>query len=391
MTDFPENLQAARYLASQYWPYIASGLWSLTPVETKGLGTLAVDKYWRLYYDPDLKWNVKGCATVLYHEINHMLRSHSERAELQVNVDTKAWNIAADAEINDDISAEKNCVWPLKPVTPKDLKMPNGLFAEEYYQKMPVVKVTMNDCGSCAGGEKRPHELDGPANAGGKSDVPGLSQGEGELLKRHIANEVRAEASRGNVPDHLKRWAEALLNPKLDWRKLLRSQVKHSLADIAGKVDYTYRHPARRNIPQIIMPSLRAPVPNVAIVLDTSGSISGDTLTSALSEANGVLRACGLRDSVPVYVTDAQVHSAKKVWNASQIKLEGGGGTDMRLGIDAAMRGRPKPHLVIVFTDGYTPWPASQPNCKLIIALVGNSVDAANCPSYAKVVQVDTK
>jgi len=88
-------------------------------------------------------------------------------------------------------------------------------------------------------------------------------------------------------------------------------------------------------------------------------------------------------------VTDAAVHSAKKVFSVNQIELTGGGGTDMRIGMDKAMSSKEKPHLLIILTDGFTPWPSDAPKAKVIIALIGSSIDVSSCPSYAKVVKVD--
>ena len=392
MTEVPENLQAARLLCATNWPYLSAGLWALYPIETKGLGTYGVDKWWRLYYDPDLKWDVKGIATVLYHEMNHLLRNHCQRAELIPELDARAWNICADAEINDDVSKEAKIKWPIEPVMPlTTLKQPEGLMAEEYYAHLPKVtlQIASMDCGSCTGGEKRPHEMDGPAQAGGKGKEPGISEGEGELIRHHVANEIRnaASTSRGDVPEHLKRWAELILNPKVDWRKVLRAQVTHSLADIAGKVDYTYKYPARRAaaVPRFILPAMRQPVPKVALVLDTSGSMGQKELDSIIGEVGGILKACGQREAMRVFVTDAAVHSAKKIWRTGQIELSGGGGTDMRVGISAALKD--KPHLIVVLTDGYTPWPDTAIRAKLVIGLIGNA-DTATCPAYAKVVRI---
>jgi predicted metal-dependent peptidase len=399
--QIPETLMAARLLCATQWPYLSAGLWALHPVERKGLGTYAVDKWWRMYFDPDLKatidaqgnssgWDVKGIATVLYHEINHLLRNHPERAELITELDARAWNICGDAEINDDLTNESKCKWPIEPVTPKSLKQPDNLLAEEYYANLPkvTIKVVLQDCGSCAGGPKREHELDGPAKASGTSDVPGVTAGEGDLIRQHIANEIKSSQSQGDIPDHLKRWAETFLNPRVDWRKVLRAQVKHSLADIAGKVDYTYKYPSRRAaaMPRFILPAMRAPAPKVSVVIDTSGSMGNDLLSKCVAEIGGILRACGQKDALRVFVTDATVHSAKKIWKPSQIDLMGGGGTDMRVGITAALKD--KPHLIVVLTDGYTPWPESPVRAKLIVALVGEA-KVETCPTYAKVVRID--
>lgn len=39
----------------------------------------------------------------------------------------------------------------------------------------------------------------------------------------------------------------------------------------------------------------------------------------------------------------------------------GGGGTDMRVGLQVAAQARPRFDLVITMTDGDTPWPESPP------------------------------
>ena len=50
-----DSLKIARTRAAEDRPYLASALWNLVPVERKGLGTMATDSSWRLYYDPELK------------------------------------------------------------------------------------------------------------------------------------------------------------------------------------------------------------------------------------------------------------------------------------------------------------------------------------------------
>ena len=40
----------------------------------------------------------------------------------------------------------------------------------------------------------------------------------------------------------------------------------------------------------------------------------------------------------------------------------------MRVGIRAASRQRPRPDLIVVFTDGDTPWPETPPPASAVIA-----------------------
>ena len=68
---------------------------------------------------------------------------------------------------------------------------------------------------------------------------------------------------------------------------------------------------------------------------------------------------------------DAQVHAVKRVSRASQIELLGGGGTDMGEGIAQALSLKPRPSVIVVLTDGFTPWPAGAPRgAKVIVGLL---------------------
>jgi predicted metal-dependent peptidase len=110
-------------------------------------------------------------------------------------------------------------------------------------------------------------------------------------------------------------------------------------------------------------------VPNVAIVVDTSGSIDDTLLARALGEVDGALRGLGVSDAaVTLLACDAAVQTVERVRSARDARLAGGGGTDMRAGIATASSQRPRPDLIVVFTDGYTPWPDQPPPGSAVIA-----------------------
>jgi len=112
----------------------------------------------------------------------------------------------------------------------------------------------------------------------------------------------------------------------------------------------------------VLLASLERPVPDVAIVCDTSGSMTGDLLGRALIEVEALLTRVGLRQTnVRVLACDAEVQSVRRVSRASQVELLGGGGTDMGEGITQAVALRPRPSIVVVLTDGFTPWPEAAP------------------------------
>ncbi|MEM2615663.1 MAG: VWA-like domain-containing protein [Thermoplasmatales archaeon] len=178
----------------------------------------------------------------------------------------------------------------------------------------------------------------------------------------------------------------------MDWRRELASAIRHAISDVAGAVDYSYRKPSRRQGQvgngKVIFPSLRRPVPSVAVVVDTSGSISDEMLAQALAEISGILRGLGQREGVHVLAVDAAVQSCRRVFRPEQVQLTGGGGTDMRVGLAAAEKLRPTPQVCIVVTDGYTPWPDRPPQrMKVIIVLTGDG----KSPEWARTVKIDRR
>jgi predicted metal-dependent peptidase len=137
----------------------------------------------------------------------------------------------------------------------------------------------------------------------------------------------------------------------------------------------------------VVLPALRRPVPDIAVVCDTSGSMSDDLLAMALAEVEGLLRAVGLARQLRVLACDAAVGPVRRVSSARQVELVGGGGTDMGAGIAAASLLRPRPAITVVLTDGFTPWPGEPPRgMRVVVGLLGD--DAPEAPDWARAVRV---
>jgi predicted metal-dependent peptidase len=99
-------------------------------------------------------------------------------------------------------------------------------------------------------------------------------------------------------------------------------------------------------------------LPEVAIVCDTSGSMDEPLLAQALAEIDAIVSRAGLRATgVAALAVDTAVHASRRIRRAADVSLAGGGGTDMGVGIMAALARRPRPEVVVVLTDGFTPWP----------------------------------
>lgn len=389
-----EALLAARSKVALQKPYFGSALWALKFVEVRGFakkykaaGHIAVDKYWRIYYDPDVigEWPLKVRMGALVHELSHVLRRHDRRAWMHgVGPENfLTWNVCADAEIDDDIQKDDKLELPEGAITPKTLKMPEGLTAEEYYDNLPKkhIKVCVS-CGSGAHGQTQPWEKE----AEGRAKVEAH---EAEAISRMVAERIKEEKNKGDIPAGWQRWAESYANPRVDWRKELASSIRRAAGDVRGLVDYSYRFPNRRQAAygNIVMPAMVKPDPNISIVADTSGSMGEEDLSMALGEIKGILSAMGNR-SARFYAVDAEVHVAKRIQTIHHVEFKGGGGTSMPVGIERAMKDRPKPDVIVVITDGYTDWMESGPSCKLIACIVNEEMEG---PDYAKTINIPPK
>jgi len=384
-----EKLQAARANLCSRRPYLATALYAMAVIKEPSVYTMAVDKYWRLYYSPDalLKWSIEEIAGILYHEILHLLREHPMR--LESLKPSKVANIAADMEINDDLEDEK-IILPEGCVYPKTFSFRDKLTAEEYFEKLKDNAKTASvktfagagDCGSCADGEQRKWEQPAPT-----SGEQGVSHAMGEILIKDIAKQI--SETQGDVPGHLKRWAgEKLLTPKVKWEKELAAHVRKALAITAGSEDYSYSRASRRsanNDDGIIFPAMTKHLPEIAVVVDTSGSMSQDDLNSVLAEVSGMIKKCCSKQGLTVLAVDAALNSSQKVFSAKNINLIGGGGTDMGLGIQEALKLKPRPHVIIVLTDGYTGW-LEKPPVQIIVGLIGKGPKA---PDWAKTITIN--
>jgi predicted metal-dependent peptidase len=384
------GLAAGRLWAASHFPYLASGLFGAQVLAKPGIATVAVDEGWRMHADPELTvtWAPAQLGSVLVHHVSHLLRAHGERA-LAAGItpdDARTWIRGADAEINDDL-VPAGLELPGRPILPGDLGAEDGLLAEQYFtagredadtQAQPDWDL---DCGSGADGWGRGWDASGP---------PALSPWQARLLCRQVAQDcVRHAREAGNVPAGLLRWAEQALQPAVDWRRVLAAELRRAVADTAGAVDYSYRRPSRRAsvAGSVVLPALRRPVPEVAVVCDTSGSMTEDLLAAALAEVEGLLRSLGLARQVRVLACDTAVGPARRVTSARQVQLVGGGGTDMGAGIAASAALRPRPAVTVVLTDGFTPWPDRPPRgTRVVVALLGD--EAPDGPDWARAVRV---
>ncbi|RHW25409.1 hypothetical protein D0Z08_19470 [Nocardioides immobilis] len=366
-------------------PYLATALYALVPVASGEVRTMTVDERWRLYVNPG--WydatSVPDVGRELVHLVWHLLGDHADRAR-SIHVDAttaRFWRDATDVTVSATLGPDRLAPEALPNVL--SLRLAPGLTSEEYYavlSRLPPSDGTGggelgpdDGCGSGADGVPRSNELPPDAEAG--LDHPDVR----EIRRRVAIDYLDGAKRRCRAPGDAWRWAQHILEPRIAWEPLLAQAVRRAVGWPAGRGDYTYTRPSRRSssVKGIVLPGMRRPVPRVAMVIDTSGSVDDQLLARALGEVDGALLALDVAGGdVTVYSCDAAVHTVQQVRRARDAKLAGGGGTDLRVGLAAADAERPRPEVVVVFTDGYTPWPRQPPiGSTVIVALLGREGD----------------
>lgn len=300
---------------------------------------------------------------VLVHEVMHCSNAHFARVGAR---NMQLANIAMDLAINPFI-VECGLKLPKQACIPgekifKDL--PKGLNFEHYYN---LLLKEMGKQGTAAD----------PGGCGGVVMGTGPSSGdEAETAKAEaewkVATSQAAEAAkvRGKLPGCIDRYAAEAAMPKVDWKAALREFVtKHA------KNDYSWSRPNRRFISQgLYLPGLHGEdIGDIAIAIDTSGSVNSEMLSAFAGELNGIAESYACKMTI-IYcdaaINKVEEHEAR----GEPIKLVavGGGGTSHVPVFDYIEKMSEQPVCIVCLTDLYTSFPKEIPGVPVLWAIYGN-------------------
>ncbi len=165
---------------------------------------------------------------------------------------------------------------------------------------------------------------------------------------------------RGTLPDFAVRILKELKEPQTDWRTVLDSFVQEEIAD------YSFTPPDRRMADfDFFLPDFNDKedmVSDILFMIDTSGSMSDDMVTTAYSEVKGAIdqfdgKLTGWLGFFDAGVTEPVPFSDEESFRI--IKPLGGGGTDFRVIFEYVRRYMQDklPASIIILTDGLAPFP----------------------------------
>ncbi|MEM9928676.1 MAG: VWA-like domain-containing protein [Bacteroidota bacterium] len=383
MSSVAAHLRFARAYTADKLPWFAPALFRCRIILSDAVDIAAIDRHYNVYWNPAVVqdiWDKQPREAALAelgfiwtHEISHRLREHAERAEakkISGQIPARLWNIAADFEINDASWPGLSMPKDYPGMLPEAFGLARGELAETYFNaiadKLPSELPPAPDDGSGVHNQDRDWET-GP-------DRQIISKLDDQVLRREIAQRLRKESS-AKLPESWRSWAEDLLNPSVNWRQRLGHRMSVALQNgVGSRIDYSFLRPSRRQAVYhpILTPSLRGDqTARIAIVVDTSGSMHAALLQRALTEVAAVLRV--FRYPVTIIPCDTATYDPVKILaeqEAYQLKsLAGGGGTDMREGITAALELSPRPDSILVLTDGFTPYPKQRYDTPVIFGI----------------------
>jgi len=290
---------------------------------------------------------------VLAHEALHVMNMHPFRRGYR---EPRQWNIACDHVVNHFVKAA-------------GLSLPTGGLpgvadkaAEELYLHAPPQDGNGGSASSCG-------EIMDPSDASGRP-LTGAEREAAEQQARVIVTQALAAAKKaGALPAGLDRLCEDALAPLLPWREILAQFL-----DQVARNDYSWQRPNRRYLQGgIVLPSLWSQVPGrVVIACDTSGSIDRALLQRFTSEALACLalyQQYGATSELDVWWCDTRL-TKQVVSDASELKPQGGGGTDFAP-VFGALTGEER--AIIYLTDGECASFGEEPPCPVLWAVSGHA------------------
>jgi len=325
---------------------------------------------------------------VLAHEIWHCGLLHFVREKGRID-NHRLWNYAIDHEVNtllrsDGFKLPDDCVIyedhvgksaeQIYEMLLSGFLKPNGELMDEHLSSEPA------DYDGTGCSDSKESDDDGGGGPGGEHGI--LWDGSGDSLrvkvdsdfrpfrddevfkewKKKMASAIQQASGRGHEIGKYG-WAIDVLQPKIDWRELLRQFVTPLFG---GR--RRWLPPSRRHVHSgLYLQSRRDEVLRLVIAIDTSGSTTGEMVVDFVTEVFGIAESFGNYE-ITVIQCDMSVQNVDTISThrppelSGGFDLFGGGGTDLRPPFDYVRDNVDCSNIAMLYmTDGYGPAPTNEP------------------------------
>lgn len=341
--------------------------------------TMATDGK-HLYVNPD--WleshSDTECCFVLIHEAFHKVAAHSVRLRDAAPHVRAVVHMAADYAVNLALTQDSGMPFPCpdegllnRDYVDADNRALNAeriipLLLQDMQQIQQQDDQQQDDQQSQKTSDAQSDDQQDSGESGGTQQDSGQQSGSntpectGELLpapddydeSENMQDIAKAEVLAGEVPGYIKDLVRETLQPaRNEWV----TTVKHELCRIFDRSDYSLRRPNQRYAHfGAIAPSLRSPAINrVAIVIDTSASMSIDALNLAASQTKMLIDEWSPLETL-IYQHDSRITYRERITTGMQpamVEFHGRGGTRFNPVTDE-LDGE-SPDAVVWITDCY--------------------------------------
>jgi len=335
----------------------------------------------RFYYNSEFicRHSTRQLEFLFGHEVLHVVYDHMGR---RGDRDPQLYNCAADYAVNVDLVDSR--VGEIIQPCLFDVKY-RGMSSEEIYDELyeNAEKIDINELMKRMLDEHVDGDDDGNGDGDGDGDGqqggrrPRLSRAEREAIRDGIKEAMLSaaqQAGAGNLPNGIKRLIDRLTQPKMNWREIIRQQIESQF-----KSDFTWLRPSRRGWHMdAVLPGMKpGEMIDVAVAIDTSGSMTDTMLRDILAEVRGIMEQFQ-EFRIDVWTFDTQVynHQVFTQDNLDEIisyEPQGGGGTMFEANWEYMRSIDLQPKRLIMFTDGYPcgSW-GEEDYCDTIFIVHGN-------------------
>ena len=288
-------------------------------------------------------------TALVAHEVMHCAMGHPWRRDGR---NMKGWNIGCDQAINGEL--RESFTLPAGAVYPNAGE--SGKSAEWYYARVQEEE-SGDGQGEAGSGPSTPDPLGEVRDAPAGPDADGEPAPSEQEWKQNAASAMQQAKMQGKMPGGLARDIAQALKPKIDIRSLLlRFFSERSMAD------YSWNRPNMRYIAQgLYLPCLESrSLGDIAIAIDTSGSVNAVSLAYARGILDSVIEECSPA-SVTVYYFDSEVNGIDRYAQGEPVtwRPQGGGGTCFKPVLSAIEIGEDSYTCAVVITDLYGSFPES--------------------------------
>ena len=224
-----------------------------------------------------------------------------------------------------------------------------GQYAEEIYEDL-LDTITREDL----------NDKDNDSRRNDESPQSKLEVAQTEIRAQNALDKAQSMES---LPDGLERLVPILNKALIDWRSVLRDCIGGYYIS-----DYAMMPPSKKLLyAGIYLPSATSHHLELAIAIDSSGSVNEGLLAQFISEVESITEIFGSY-SIELIVCDDRVRSHQRFTNGENIEylLEGGGGTDFTPVFEFIETQMTPPKMLLYFTDLDGKFPLHEPHYEVI-------------------------